>query len=92
VPGLLLQNEAIRKCDFEEEIPKQRLPRTAAESVLVRCIGPYLITAVNVIHFIIILSGHRGNRDYLEAITVENPLQLLCLCLRASLSRQLPLF
>jgi hypothetical protein len=60
--------------------------------VLIRCIGPYLITAVNVIHFIIILSGNSRNRDYLEAIPVENPLQLLCLYLRASLSRQLPLF
>jgi hypothetical protein len=92
VPGLLLQNEAIRKCDFEEEAPKQRLPRTAAESMLIRYIGPYLITAVNVIHFIVILSGNSRYRDHLEAIPIENLLQLLCLCLLASLSRQLPLF
>jgi hypothetical protein len=92
VPGLLLQNEAIRKCDFKEEAPKQRLPRTTAESVLVCCIGPYLITAVNVIHFIVVLSGNSRYRDHFEAIPIENLLQLLCLCLRASLSRQLPLF
>jgi hypothetical protein len=92
VPGLLLQNEAIRKCDFEEEAPKQRLPRTAAESMLVRCIGPYLIAAIHVIHFIIILSGNSRYRDHSEAIPVEKALQLLCLCLRAFLSRQLPLF
>jgi hypothetical protein len=60
--------------------------------MLIRCIGPYLITAVNVIHFIVILSGNSRYRDYLEDIPIENLLQLLCLCLRASLSRQLPLF
>jgi hypothetical protein len=72
VPGLLLQNEAICKCDFKEEALKQRLPQTAVESMLIRYIGPYLITAVNVIHFIVILSGNSRYRDHLEAILIEN--------------------
>lgn len=91
LPGLLLQNEAIRKCDFKEERPKQRLPRTAPESMLICCIRPYLITAVHVIHFNVILSGNSRNRDHFEAITIEDLLQALCLCLRASFGRQLPL-
>jgi hypothetical protein len=35
LPGLLLQNEAICKCNVKEERPKQRLPRTAPETVLI---------------------------------------------------------
>jgi hypothetical protein len=74
---LLSLKRAIRKCGFKEERPKQRLPRTAPESVLIRYIRPYLIAAVNVVHFIVILSGNSRNRDYLEAITIEDLLQAL---------------
>jgi hypothetical protein len=40
--------------------------------MLIHYIGPYLITAVNVIHFIIILSGNSKYRDYLKAILIKN--------------------
>jgi hypothetical protein len=45
--------------------------------MLIYYIGPYLITAVNVIHFIVILSGNSRNRDHLEAISIKDLLQAL---------------
>jgi hypothetical protein len=84
LPGLLLQNEAICKCNIKEERLQQRLPRTAPEPMIIGCIRPYLIAAVHVIHFNVILSGNRRNRDHSEGITIEDLLQALCLCLCAS--------